>query len=186
LHQTPTFQAQGFLSSYCKKQQNLQPGGFVAIRGHGAYDMKEPEKIKVLFLCTGNSARSHMAEAWLRKLGDDQFTVYSAGLEPHQVNPYTIAVMEETGYNMDNHRSKHLDAYQGKIEFDFLITVCSNADQRCPYFPGMGTRLHWPFEDPAAFVGPEDQTLAFFRKVRDQVKAKIQTWLDQEGYKTTQ
>ena len=140
------------------------------------------EKINVLFLCTGNSCRSQMAEAWLRKLGGDRFTVYSAGLEPHGVNHYTIQVMEETGYDMSGHRSKHLDEFIGAIEFDFLITVCGNADERCPYFPGMGTRLHWPFEDPAAFEGPEYEKIEQFRKIRDQIKEKIQSWLDAEAY----
>ena len=141
------------------------------------------EKIKVLFLCTGNSCRSQIAEAWLRELGGDRFKVYSAGLEPHGVNPYTIIAMEETGYDMSNHRSKHIDEFIGKIDFDFLITVCGNADERCPFFPGMGIRLHWPFQDPAAFEGPEDEKLAFFRTIRDQIKEKIQIWLDEEGYK---
>jgi len=140
------------------------------------------EKIKVLFLCTGNSCRSQMAEAWLRELGGDRFEVYSAGLEPHGVNPYTIQVMEETGYDMDGHRSKHLDEYKGKVEFNFLITVCGNADERCPFFPGMGTRLHWPFEDPAAFKGPEDVKIEQFRKIRDQIKNKIQSWLEEEHH----
>lgn len=144
--------------------------------------MNPQPPIKVLFLCTGNSCRSQIAEAWLRHLGGDRFEVYSAGLEPHGVNPHTITVMEETGYDMSRHSSKHLDEYKGKIDFDFLITVCGNADERCPFFPGMGTRLHWPFEDPAAFNGPMDETLKLFRKVRDQIKAKIQAWLDEGGY----
>ncbi len=141
--------------------------------------MNEKEKIKVLFLCTGNSARSQMAEAWLRDLGGDRFSVFSAGLEPHGVNPFTTAVMEETGYDMGDHSSKHLDQFIGAVDFDYLITVCGNADERCPYFPGMGTRLHWPFDDPAAFEGNQDQKLAFFRTVRDQIKAKIQSWLEE-------
>ena len=145
--------------------------------------MTESPTYKVLFLCTGNSCRSQIAEAWLQELGGDAFTVYSAGLEPHGVNPYTIQVMEEAGLDMSGHRSKHLDEYKGKIDFDFLITVCGNAEERCPYFPGMGTRLHWPFEDPAAFEGSEEEKLALFRKVRDQIKAKIQAWLDEEAYR---
>ncbi len=144
--------------------------------------MSETNPIKVLFLCTGNSCRSQMAEAWLRELGGDQFTVYSAGLEPHGVNPNTITVMEELGIDMSGHRSKQLDEYIGKIDFDYLITVCSNAEERCPYFPGMGTRMHWPFQDPAAFEGSEEEKLDFFREVRDQIKEKIQSWLDEEGY----
>lgn len=144
--------------------------------------MTDKKKMNVLFLCTGNSCRSQMAEAWLRKLGGESFEVFSAGLEPHGINPYTIRVMEELGIDMSDHSSDHLDKYKGEIDFDYLITVCGNADERCPYFPGMGTRLHWPFEDPAAFVGPEDATLAAFRTVRDQIKEKIQTWLDEQGY----
>ncbi len=143
--------------------------------------MSEQKKIKVLFLCTGNSCRSQMAEAWFRSLGGAGFEVFSAGLEPHGVNPYTITVMEELGIDMSEHHSTHLDAYKGKIDFDYLITVCSNADERCPFFPGMGTRLHWPFEDPASFVGPEAEKLAAFRDVRNQIKAKIQAWLNEVG-----
>jgi len=140
--------------------------------------MTDQEKRNVLFLCTGNSCRSQIAEAWLRQLGGDQFIVFSAGLEPHGVNPFTIKVMEETGYDIGKHRSKHLEEYIGKVNFDFLITVCGNADERCPVFPGMGTRLHWPFEDPAAFRGPKEEKLALFRDVRDQIQRKIQAWLD--------
>jgi arsenate reductase len=143
--------------------------------------MPTNSRTKVLFLCTGNSCRSQIAEAWLSTLGGFNFEVFSAGLEPHGVNPLTVAVMEETGYDMSEHRSKHIDEYIGNTNFDYLITVCGNADERCPYFPGMGTRIHWPFEDPAAFTGPEDQKLALFRKVRDQIKRRIQTWLEQES-----
>lgn len=144
-------------------------------------DMTEQDTLRVLFLCTGNSCRSQMAEAWLRELGGEAFEVFSAGLEPHGVNPLTITVMEELGMDMSAHRSKHLDEFQGKTNFDFLITVCGNADERCPFFPGMGTRLHWPFEDPAAFIGPDPEKLAAFQDVRDQIKDKIQSWLDELG-----
>jgi arsenate reductase (thioredoxin) len=141
--------------------------------------MSEQNQTRVLFLCTGNACRSQIAEAWLRELGGDSFEVFSAGLEPHGVNPYTITVMEELGIDMSSHRSKHLDEFINKpqLNFDYLITVCSNAEERCPFFPGRGTRLHWPFEDPAAFIGPELETLAAFRNVRDQIKAKIEAWL---------
>ena len=141
--------------------------------------MTQLVKRKVLFLCTGNSCRSQMAEAWLRKLGGDSFEVHSAGLEPHGVNPYTIAVMEAAGIDMRAQRSKHLNEFIENADFDYLITVCGNADENCPFFPGMGSRLHWPFEDPAAFIGPEPDKLAVFQKVRDQIKAKIQSWLEE-------
>jgi arsenate reductase len=140
--------------------------------------MTEQDKVKVLFLCTGNACRSQIAEAWLHELGGESFEVHSAGLEPHGVNPYTIAVMEELGIDMSAHRSKHLDEFISEADFDYLITVCGNADERCPFFPGMGIRMHWPFEDPAAFDGPEPEKLAVFRKVRDQIKDQIQSWLD--------
>lgn len=145
--------------------------------------MSDQNKTKVLFLCTGNACRSQIAEAWLRELGGASFEVFSAGLEPHGVNPYTITIMEELGVDMSSHRSKHLNEFIQKpdLDFDYLITVCGNADERCPYFPGMGTRLHWPFEDPAAFVGPDEETLAAFRDVRDQIKVKIQGWLEEMG-----
>lgn len=134
-------------------------------------------KAKVLFLCTGNSARSQMAEAFLRKFAGDKFEVYSAGLESQGVNPYTIRVMEEIGYNMSSHRSKSLTEYMGKKHFGYLITVCGGADKNCPIFPGMGMRMHWGFEDPAAFQGSDDEKLEKFRQVRDQIAEKIRTWL---------
>ncbi len=134
-------------------------------------------KAKVLFLCTGNSARSQMAEAFLRKFAGDKFEVYSAGLEPQGINPYTIRVMEEIGYNMSSYRSKSLMEYMGKNHFGYLITVCGSADKNCPIFPGMGMRMHWGFEDPAAFQGSDDEKLEKFRQVRDQIAEKIQFWL---------
>ncbi|MEI8132468.1 MAG: arsenate reductase ArsC [Leptolinea sp.] len=142
-------------------------------------------KAKVLFLCTGNSARSQMAEAFLRKFAGDNFEVYSAGLEPQGVNPYTIRVMEEIGYNMSSHRSKSLTEYMGKNHFGYLITVCGGADKNCPIFPGMGMRMHWGFEDPAAFQGSDDEKLEKFRQVRDQIAEKIQSWLIEKEINTS-
>ena len=135
------------------------------------------EKAKVLFLCTGNSARSQMAEAFLRKHAGDRFEVHSAGMEPKGINPYTVRVMEELGLSLDGHRSKPLTQYMGKVDFDYLITVCSDADERCPFFPGMGERLHWGCEDPAAFAGSEEETLTKFREARDQIDERIRAWL---------
>lgn len=134
-------------------------------------------KARVLFLCTGNSARSQMAEALLRKYAGDHFEVYSAGLEPKGLNPYTIKVLEEIGVDTSQHYSKTLDTFMGKVHFGYLITVCSNAEENCPVFPGMGVRMHWPFEDPAAFVGSEEETLQKFREVRDQIDARVRQWL---------
>lgn len=139
--------------------------------------MTKSEKVKVLFLCTDNSCRSQISEAWLRTLGGEKFEVYSAGLEPHGVNPNTIAVMEEIGYNMSDHRSKHIDVYIGKIEFDYLISVCGEAERNCPYFPGMGERLHWDIEDPAAFEGTDEEKMTVFRQTRNLIKTQIEDWL---------
>jgi arsenate reductase len=98
-------------------------------------------------------------------------------MEPHGVHPLTIAVMEEAGYDMSGHRSKHLSEFIGNYTFDYLITVCGNADETCPTFPGMGKRLHWGFEDPASYEGTEEEKLARFRETRDLIKARLQTWL---------
>lgn len=130
-------------------------------------------KPKVLFLCTGNTARSQMAEGFLRKYAGDRFEVFSAGLEPGVINPLTIQVMEEKGVDMAGHASKGLDKFLGKVHFAYLITVCSRADEKCPIFPGMGQRLHWPFEDPAALQGTQEEKLAKFRQVRDEIEAKV-------------
>ena len=108
--------------------------------------MNDEPKTKVLFLCTGNSCRSQMSEAWLRELGGERFAVFSAGLEPHGVHPLTIKVMEETGYDMSDHRSKHLEEFIGEINFDYLITVCGNADERCHTSPAWGSGCTGPLK----------------------------------------
>lgn len=137
-----------------------------------------PGKAKVLFLCTGNSARSQMAEAFLRRYAADSFEAYSAGLEPKGLNPFTLRVMEEVGIAMSGHRSKSVREYLGHINFGYLIIVCADAEAKCPVvFVGMSQRMFWPFEDPAAFDGPDDEKLARFRAVRDQIDARIREWL---------
>ena len=135
------------------------------------------KKAKVLFLCTRNSVRSQIAEAFLKKYARDKFEVYSAGLEPGEINPYTKKVMEEIGFDLSDHRSKGLKEFMGKMHIGYLITVCSNAEEKCPFFPGIAKRLHWPFDDPATFEGTEEEKLAKFREVREQIKEKIQSWL---------
>jgi arsenate reductase len=135
-------------------------------------------KAKVLFLCTGNSARSQMAEAFLRKYGGERFEVYSAGLEPKGINPNTERVMEEVGINLSGQYSKHVKEYMGKVHFGYLITMCGKAEESCPTtFPGIGQRLHWSFEDPSAFTGSEGEKLVKFRQVRNQIEQHIKTWL---------
>jgi arsenate reductase (thioredoxin) len=133
-------------------------------------------KKKVLFLCTGNSARSQMAEGLLRHYAGEQFEVFSAGIKPSTVNPLAIAVMAERGIDISKHRSKSVLEFT-KQTFDFVITVCDNAQQTCPMFPGKAQKLHWSFEDPAAVEGTEEEKLTFFRKIRDQIDAQIKTFL---------
>jgi arsenate reductase (thioredoxin) len=137
------------------------------------------DKHRVLFLCTGNSARSQMAEAFLRKYGTDRFDAYSAGLEPKEINPLTIQVMQEAGIDISGQHSKGIGEYMGKVLFQYLITVCDEAEKNCPRtWPGVNQRMHWSFEDPAKFEGSEEQKLAKFREVRDLIEQRIIAWLD--------
>ena len=122
-------------------------------------------KQRVLFLCTGNSARSQMAEAFLRKYAGDVLESHSAGLEPKGVNPLAVEVMREIGIDISNQQSKGIEMYLGKMLFQYLITVCDDAEKNCPtVWPGVNTRLHWSFEDPAKFKGTEEEKLANFAK----------------------
>jgi len=135
-------------------------------------------KPKVLFLCTHNSARSQMAEAFLKKYGGDRFEAYSAGLEPTSIDPNTERVMEEVGISLRGQYAKHVQEYMGKIHFSYLITVCDEAEKNCPtVFPGVGQRLHWSFSDPSAFAGSEAERLARFREIRDQIEQQVKSWL---------
>ena len=131
---------------------------------------------RVLILCTGNSARSQMAEGLLRQEAGDRFQVFSAGTKPTRVRPEAIAAMREIGIDISGHRSKSVDEFAGQ-ELDLVITVCDNANESCPVFPGTTRRLHWPFEDPAAVVGSEEQRIAAFRSIRDQIHERIKVFL---------
>lgn len=133
---------------------------------------------RVLFLCTGNSARSQMAEAFLREYAGDRFEVHSAGLSPSVINPYTYAVMAEQGLFLEGQRSKGVEEYLGKLLFQYVITVCDHADENCPtVWMTVANRLHWSFEDPAKFEGTEEQKLAKFRKVRDQIEKQVKSFI---------
>jgi arsenate reductase (thioredoxin) len=133
-------------------------------------------KKKVLILCTGNSARSQMAEGLLRDIAGENLEVASAGVEPSHVRPEAIQVMMEAGIDISNHRSKSVDEFAGQ-PFDYIITVCDNAQQNCPIFPGKGERIHWSFEDPAAVEGDEHARLHAFREIRDQIQERMISWL---------
>src|SRR5688572_16933222 len=128
------------------------------------------EKKRVLILCTGNSARSQMAEGLLRQDAGDRFEVASAGVDPSQVRPQAIEVMREVGIDISSHHSKSVDEFTGQ-EFDYVITVCDNANETCPVFSGKAVRIHHNFEDPPA-VGAADHetTMSVFRRVRDEIR----------------
>jgi arsenate reductase (thioredoxin) len=126
----------------------------------------------VLILCTGNSCRSQMAEGLFRHLAGSTYKSHSAGTHPSTVNPLAINVMSEIGIDISHHRSKSINEFLGK-PFDLVITVCDNAKESCPFFPGATKRLHWPFDDPAEAVGPEAERMKVFERVRDQIQARI-------------
>jgi len=132
---------------------------------------------RILFLCTGNSCRSHMAEGLLRALGGDRFEAFSAGAKPAgYVHPLAIRAMQDIGIDISSHTSKSLDAFDGQ-KFDYLITVCDQAREACPTYAGAAQQLHWSFEDPAHAQGTEEQRLAVFRRVRDEIRQRIQLFL---------
>lgn len=132
-------------------------------------------KKRVLILCTGNSARSQMAEGLLRHDAGDRLTIESAGTKPSTLLPEAIAVMKEVGIDITSHRSKHVDEFAGQ-DFDYVLTVCDNAKESCPVFFGEAARLHHSFNDPAAVEGSEEERLGAFRKVRDDLRAYLRNF----------
>ena len=139
--------------------------------------MPSGEKLKVLFLCTGNSCRSQMAEGWANHLKGDILDAYSAGTNPARLSSRAASVMAEAGVDISDHISKHPDDLQG-IEFDYVVTVCDNARENCPVFTGNAKLVHKSFHDPSCVIGTKDEVLAAFRKVRDQIRAFIETLPD--------
>jgi arsenate reductase len=133
-------------------------------------------KTRVLFLCTGNSCRSQMAEGFLRAYGDEKYEAHSAGTKPSTVNPLAVEVMREVGIDISGQRSKNVGEYVGQ-HFPLVITVCNNAREHCPIFPGPCLREHWPFDDPADATGSDEERLQVFRRVRDEIGARIRSWV---------
>lgn len=123
----------------------------------------------ILILCTGNSCRSQIAEGYFKKLLGNSANIYSAGVETHGVNPRAIKIMKEDNIDISEHTSDHVDIYRS-INFDYVITVCDNAREKCPYFPSKALKIHQDFKDPAKAEGSEEEIMAEFRKVRDQIK----------------
>ena len=134
------------------------------------------QKKRVLVLCTGNSARSQMGEGLFRAEGGERFEVFSAGTRPTVVRPEAIAVMKEIGIDISGHWSKGVDQFAGQT-FDTIVTVCDNARESCPVFPAPAERIHWSFEDPAAVEGSEEERLAAFRRIRDQIRERVRGFL---------
>ena len=133
-------------------------------------------KPNVLFLCTGNSARSQMAEGFLRNMAGDYFEALSAGIEPKGLNPLAVKVMREIGIDISQQRSKDVREFLGS-PIPYIITVCDNAKEHCPIFPGSDQYVHWSLEDPAAVQGTEEEKLAVFRRIRDQIGSRVKGFL---------
>lgn len=136
--------------------------------------------MRVLILCTGNSARSQMAEGLLRHDAGDLFEVFSAGTKPTRVRPEAITVMHELGIDIANQRSKSLDEFAGQ-EFDYVITVCDDTKENCPIVPAKARPIHWSIEDPAAVAGTEEQRLAVFRRIRDELREHLRSLVHGEA-----
>lgn len=133
----------------------------------------------IYFLCTGNSCRSQMAEGWARHLGGDKVEVYSAGIEAHGLNPYAVAAMKAAGVDISHHKSELIDL-QLLNTADYVITLCGDANDRCPVTPPHVNRLHWGFEDPAKATGSDEEVTAKFHEVRDAIKNSIAKFLEEE------
>ena len=140
----------------------------------------QPDKKRVLFLCTGNSCRSQMAEGLLRELAGDEFEVSSAGINPTSVNPMAVRVMAELTIDITGQHSKAVDELTHK-QFDFVITVCDRAREACPIFPGDAKQLHWSFEDPGEAIGMEEERLRVFRRVRDAIAERLRFFASTES-----
>ena len=135
-----------------------------------------PGKVRILFLCTGNSCRSQMGEAWTNHLKGDEFEAYSAGVSPKGVDPRAIKAMAEAGIDISGHKSKDVNAF-GNMEFDYVITLCDNAKESCPYFPAKTRLLHIGFDDPpqlAENANNEEEAMAHYRRVRDEIRAFVE------------
>ncbi len=137
------------------------------------------DKIKVLFVCIHNSARSQMAEAYLKKYAQDKVLAESAGLEPGKLNPIVVEVMNEDGIDISNNKTNSVfDFYKAGKLYDYVIAVCDkSAEERCPIFPRVSEKLHWPFPDPSGLTGTYEEKLQNTREIRDQIKTKIQEWV---------
>lgn len=137
------------------------------------------DRTRLVIICTQNSARSQMAEAFFKKYGDDVLEVHSAGFEPQEVNPLAKQVMAEVGIDISSQRSKSVKEFLGRMQFGYVVSVCKKAEGRCPtIFPGVRKLLSWPFDDPAAFEGTDEKKLDKFREVRDEIEIKVREFVN--------
>jgi arsenate reductase len=139
--------------------------------------MAEPQRIRILFLCTGNACRSQMAEGWARELKPDTVEPYSAGIDPHGLDPLAVRAMERAGVDISDHRSKHVDEL-ADVDFDYVVTVCDHANEHCPLFPGETKVVHVGFDDPprlAAGAESEEEAFAHYERVRDEIRRFVET-----------
>ena len=164
-----------FIGSQIPLNSNLR------LRGSVFSNPYESMKKKVLFICVHNSARSQMAAAWLNEICGDYFEAESAGLEPAELNPLAVQVMDEVGINISNNQTQAVfDVFKNGQLFAYVITVCDETSaEKCPIFPGVTNRLHWSFTDPTAVVGTQQERLEGTRKIRDEIRARIETWCDE-------
>jgi len=138
----------------------------------------EKNKTSVVFICVHNSARSQMAEAYLKAIGRHRFDVQSAGFKPAKINPFVVEAMKEEGIDLSKKETQSVfKLFQKGVLFDYVITVCKDSEGKCPVFPGITKRINWPFEDPETFKGDHDKILEQVKELRDQIKAKIQSWV---------
>ena len=136
--------------------------------------MTDQEKLKILFLCTGNSCRSQMAQGWANALKDESLLAFSAGVSPTKVNETAIKVMADAGVDISEHTSKHVDELMG-LDFDYVVTVCDNAKERCPIFTGKAKLIHRSFDDPIEMFGTPDEIIAEFRRIRDEIRTFVES-----------
>jgi arsenate reductase len=145
-----------------------------------------PSKPVVLFVCSHNSARSQMAEGWLRHLAGDRYDARSAGVDPGTLNPLAVRAMDEVGIDISGHRAEGVRQYLGHVPVAYLVIVCDKAARSCPrVWPGVRDRFFWPFDDPAAVEGTAEQKLEAFRQIRDEIRSAISAWLDRDAQAPT-
>ncbi len=179
-------EALAWVQAHTSDDPRIQSDGAkrAVVMQNGAIPCPPEAKAKVLFLCTGNSCRSQMAEGLLRAYAGARFEVYSAGLAPKPIHELTYEVMDELGIDIRHQEPTDIMAFLGKVHFGYLITVCAHAEMKCPIFPGISQRLYWPIRDPAEFEGSRAERLKAFRAAREALRAELSAWLGEPDIAT--